>query len=145
MEWLKDMLPTLIEVSGWGQIVLILGSLGIPAVLGWNEKLKPVDSVLVRQMFWVYSGYIWATNLSFGVISAFAAPALLDGSLLASCVTGFIFVYWCARMVIQWTYFDISELPNTASHTAARWLLEVLFAGLTLTYGAAVAQNLGLL
>ena len=142
LDTLVDALPLLIEVAGWGQIILILGSLGIPSVLGWKEKLAPV-STLIRQMFWVYSGYIWGTNLCFGLISALGAALLLDGSPLAACVTGFIFGYWLLRMVIQWTYFDISELPQSPFNTAARWILEVLFIGLAGVYGLALAANLG--
>ena len=137
-------LPTVIRIAGWGQIVLILGSLGIPTVLDWREKLSPL-SVLIRQMFWVYSLYIWCTNLCFGLISAFGAPLLLDGSPLAAYVTGFIFGYWMLRMIVQWLYFDISELPQNAFNTAARWLLEVLFIGLILVYGAALVYNIQLL
>ena len=134
-------LPYLIRIAGWGQIVLIIGSLGIPRVLGWREKLEGL-SILIRQMFWVYSLYIWSTNLCFGLISAFGAHLLLDGSPLAACVCGFIFGYWLLRMIIQWTYFDISELPQSLFNTAARWILEVLFIGLAAVYGGALIWNI---
>ena len=134
-------LPTLIWLAGWGQILLIVGSLGIPTILGWREKLSAL-TVLLRQMFWVYSFYIWCTNLCFGLISAFGTGLILDGSPLAACVCGFIFGYWLLRMIIQWTYFDISELPQTGFNTAARWILEVLFIGLAVVYGAALVWNL---
>ena len=139
---LQPLLPVLIQLSGWCQIILILGSLGIPTVLGWKEKLTPL-STLIRQMFWVYSLYIWCTNLSFGLLSAFGAPYLLDGTPLATCVTGFIFGYWLLRMIVQWTYFDISEIPQTPFNVAAKWLLELLFLGLMLVYGLAFIHNLG--
>ena len=135
-------LELLLRLAGWSQVVLILGSLGIPHVLGWREKLAPV-STLTRQMFLVYSLYIWSTNLCFGLLSALGAPLLLDGSPLAACVTGFILGYWLLRMAIQWLYFDISEIPMTAFNTAARWLLEVLFLGLTGIYGMCFAHNMG--
>ena len=131
----------LIQIAGYGQIILILGSLGIPTVLGWNKKLSSV-STLIRQMFWVYSFYIWCTNLCFGLLSAFGAPLLLDQSPLATCVSGFIFGYWLLRIFIQWLYFDISELPNGVLHNIARWLLEILFLGLTFIYGYAFFHNM---
>ena len=137
---LTSNLPLLVAVAGWGQILLILGSLGIPVVLGWKEKLSGLTT-LIRQMFWVYSFYIWCTNLCFGLLSALGAGLILDGSPLAICVSGFIFGYWLLRMVIQWTYFDISELPQSTFNTAARWILEVLFIGLAIVYGAALVWN----
>ena len=133
-------LPTIIQLAGWGQILLIIGSLGIPKVLGWQRKLAGL-STLIRQMFWVYSLYIWCTNLCFGLISAFGSHLLLDGSALAACVCGFIFGYWLLRMIIQRTYFDISELPQSWLNTAARWILEVLFIGLAIVYGGALIWN----
>lgn len=113
-------------------------------MLGWRDALKPLPKLL-GQMFWVYSLYIWATNLCFGLVSVFATSHLLDRSALASCVTGFIFGYWLLRMIVQWTWFDISELPSTPFHVAARWILEVLFISLAVVYGAALLWNLGVL
>ena len=141
MDW-SSTLPPLIQIAGWGQIILIVGSVGIPRVLGWPEKLSGL-STLLRQMFWVYSIYIWSTNLCFGLLSAFAAELLVDGSTLAACVSGFIFGYWLLRIVVQWLYFDISELPKSRFNVAARWVLEILFLGLTAVYGAAFALNMG--
>jgi len=142
VSYLIEQLELLLRLAGWSQVVLILGSLGIPHVLGWRAKLAPI-STLIRQMFWVYSFYIWCTNLCFGLLSALGAPLLLDGSPLATCVTGFILGYWLLRMAIQWLYFDISEIPMTAFNTAARWLLEVLFLALTVIYALCFAHNLG--
>ena len=131
-------------VAGWGQIILIVGSLGIPKVLGWKEKLSDM-SILLRQMFWVYSFYIWCTNLCFGLLSALAPQLLLDRSPLATCVSGFILGYWLVRMVVQWLYFDISEIPMTTFNNIARWVLEILFMALTVVYGLCFMFNLRLL
>src|SRR5271165_4968232 len=99
----------LIFLAGVGQIVLAAGSLAIPRVLDWRAdtaRLRP----LTRQVFWTYAAYIWTTNLSFGLLSALAPRALLDGSPLAAAVTGFIALYWSARLVVQFTYFDRSDV-----------------------------------
>ena len=63
-------------------------------------------SPLIRNIFWVYAGYILVTNFSFGILSLFASSALMDGSLLAKVVSGFIFLYWVSRLVIQFTVFS---------------------------------------
>lgn len=134
-------LRTLVLLAGVGQIVLALASLAIPRVLRFEEetaKLRP----LLRQMFWTYAGYILCTNLSFGLLSALAPASLLDGSPLAAAVTGFIAVYWGARVVLQFAWFDRSDAPPGAHVRLAEAALVLLFVFLTCVYGLALAANL---
>ena len=80
------------------------------AVLRWSEdtaKLRP----LTRQVFWTYAAYIWATNVSFGLLSTLAPDALLDRSPLARIVCGYITAYWASRLLVQFFYFDRSQAP----------------------------------
>lgn len=135
--WLKLAL----QLAGAAQFVLVLGSTAIPRQLGWRDKLAGT-SPLIRQMFWVYAAYTLGTNLAFGLLSTFAADLLLDRTPLATAVCAFICLYWAARVVVQWTYFDTSELPRTAFNNFARWSLEALFIALALIYGAATWANL---
>ena len=131
---------TLIMIAGIAQLVLVAASLAIPHVLRWREEtagLRP----LVRKLFWVYAGYIWATNLSFGLISALAPHWLLDGSPLATAVTGFITTYWGARLAIQFVCFDRRDLPSGPWARLAEVALVCLFGFLTLVYGSATLSN----
>ena len=109
----------LLVAAGAGQLVLVAASLAIPRVLRWPEDLARLRP-LTRQVFWTYAGYIWATNLSFGLVSAFAPGWLLDRSPLAGAVCGFIAAYWGARLVIQFTYFDRSDAPQGPLFAARR-------------------------
>lgn len=134
-------LRSLVLLAGVGQIALVLASLAIPRVLRFAEetaKLRP----LLRQMFWTYAGYILCTNLCFGLLSALRPGWLLDGSPLAAAVTGFIALYWTARVVIQFTYFDRSDAPSGAHVRLAEALLVVLFVYLAAVYGSAFVANL---
>ena len=134
-------LRVLIFLAGLGQIALALASLAIPRVLRFREetaKLRP----LLREMFWTYAGYILCTNLSFGLLSATRPQWLLDGSPLAAAVTGFITVYWGARLVIQFTLFDRSDAPQGLHVRLAEVGLVTLFAYNTVVYGLALAANL---
>jgi hypothetical protein len=131
-------MTTLVFVAGLGQLALIAASLAIPRVLRWGEetaKLRP----LTRQVFWTYAGYIWATNLCFGLLSTFAPHWLLDRSPLAGAVAGFIAAYWGARLVIQFTYFDRSDAPPGPWPKLAEAALVGLFLFLTLVYGYVAA------
>lgn len=131
----------MIVIAGVGQLLLVVCSLAIPRVLNWSEetaKLRP----LTRQVFWTYAGYIWSTNLCFGIISIASPKSLFDGSFLATAVTIYITLYWAARIVIQFTYFDRSDAPAGLQFLVAEILLVGLFVFLTFLYGYAVFLNL---
>jgi hypothetical protein len=144
MEFRMDVPPwleTVVLIAGIGQLGIVVGSLKIPSVLGWKQdvaRLRP----LTRQVFWTYAGYIWATNLSFALISILAPESLVDGSPLAGSVTGFIALYWGARVVIQFTWFDRSDAPEGTIYRLAEVVLVSLFVFFTVTYGYAAVLNL---
>jgi len=135
-------MTSLIFIAGLSQLILVIGSLAIPKVLNWSEdtaKLRP----LTRQVFWTYAGYIWATNLSFALISMMSPESLIDGSFLAAAVTAYITLYWAARIAIQFFYFDRSDAPQGIQFQIAEWALVLLFVALTAVYGWALILNLG--
>jgi hypothetical protein len=137
-------LPFLIRLAGFGQIALAMGSLAIPKVLSWREetaKLRP----LTRQIFWTYAGYIFFTNLSFGLLSAAGPRWLADGSPLAAAVTGFIAVYWAARLLIQFLCLDRRDAPRGSFFIAAEVVLVTLFVCFTAVYACAAVENLRIL
>ncbi len=122
--------------AGLGQLVLAMGSLAIPRILGWRDdtaKLRP----LTRQVFWTYAAYIWVTNVCFGVLSTFAPGWLLDRSPLSRAVAGFITVYWGARVLVQFFYFDRSSAPPGMLYKMADPALSALFVFLTAVYACA--------
>ena len=135
-----ELLQTLIVVAGVGQLVLVAVSPAIPKVLKWNEELTRV-SELTRRLFWVYAAYILCTNLCFGLISTFAPYALLDDSLLAIAVSGFIAVYWGSRLVIQFACFGNVKPPG-ALYRFAEVVLVLFFVFLTVVYGATAYTNI---
>ena len=129
-------------VAGVGQLILVVASLAIPRVLRWPEDLARLRP-LTRQVFWTYAGYIWATNLAFGLVSALAPRWLLDRSPLAGAVCGFIATYWGARVAIQFVYFDRSDAPRGLRYAFGEAALVGLFVGLTLVYGGLAARAFG--
>ena len=133
-------LQTAVLLAGIGQLVIVIGSLSIPVVLKWKAdvaKLRP----LTRQVFWTYAAYIWTTNLCFGLISVGGAHLLMEGTSLSAAVTGFITLYWAARIVIQFTYFDRSDAPTGAFFLFAEIVLVGLFLFFTAVYGYATFVN----
>jgi hypothetical protein len=112
--------------------------------LHWKHDLATFRP-LTRQVFWTYAAYIWTTNLSFGLISTFSPQLLLDRSPLASAVCVFIALYWGARVVIQFVYFDRTDAPKGWFFVAGEVVLVTLFAVLTIVYSGLVARSFGAL
>lgn len=140
MEINQDHIFILTRLAGIAQVVLVFGSFAIPAVLNWKAELAKVG-VLTRQMFWTYAAYILAINLCFGLLSVFAAPELLNRSLMSLLVCGFVAVYWTSRVLIQFFYFDRASFPSGLWHRFAEILLILLFVFLSIVYSMACYFN----
>lgn len=135
-ETTRSGLLSLLFLAGLGQLALALGSLALPRILRWSDdtsRLRP----LTRQVFWTYAGYIWVTNVCFGLLSSLAPGWLVDRSPLARVVTGYVTAYWGARILVQFFYFDRSAAPQGAFYRVAELSLIGLFVFLTAVYGYA--------
>jgi hypothetical protein len=67
---------------------------------------------------------------------------LTDGSPLAAAVTGFIAVYWGARLASQFLVLDRRDAPRGAKFVAAEMALVLLFVFFTGVFGWAAVENL---
>ncbi len=136
-----NLLRVALQVVGILQIALCAGSLLIPKLLDWKGELLKVKP-LIRQIFWTYAGYILITNLCFGLLSVLAPDSLLDRSVLAICVSGYIAVYWITRILIQFFYFDRKSAPEGAIYKLGEIALVVLFIFLSVCYSLVFLANL---
>lgn len=130
---------TVVVLAGIGQLGLALGSLALPRVLHWSADTAKLKS-LTRKVFWTYAGYIWVTNVCFGVLSVMAPAALLEGSALSRVVAGYITLYWGARVFVQLFYFDRADAPAGLRYRVAEAALTLFFMGLTGVYGYAALR-----
>lgn len=136
------MLETVVRLAGLGQLALAAASTAIPFLLDWKAQTAPLRPLL-RQLLWIYAGYVLGFHVAFGLLSTLAPAWLLDGSGLATAVSGFIATYWGVRLALQFVYLDRSDAPSGRRFRIAEAALVSLFVGLTVTYGAAFAANLG--
>lgn len=139
---MNEFLPPLILLAGLGHIGLSLVSLAIPRMLNWKQELSSLQPLL-RQMFWTYAGYILVINFCFGLVSIWGKAELLNHSFLAKSITLFIALYWLARVVIQFFYFDKTHAPKGWFFTLGEIGLVALFVGFTLIYSWAFLNNMG--
>ncbi len=135
------LLERLLIAAGAAQLALAAASLAIPRQLGWREETARL-SPLTRQVFWLYAVYIWSFHVAFGLVSLLAPGWLLERSPLAAAVCGFIAVYWGARLVVQFTWFDREQMPKGARYRLAEAALVALFVSLVGVYGAAFLHHL---
>ena len=131
----------LIFIAGLAQLGIVIGSLAIPYVLEWREDTAKLQ-LLTRQVFWTCAGYIWATNLSFAIVSICSPESLVDSSFLTTAVTVFIATYWGARVIIQFVWFDKTDAPKGPLFLVAEIVLVSSFVFLTAFYGYAACHNL---
>lgn len=141
---LADALPILVTLAGAGQLVLCLASPFIPVILKWPEQLRVLPKLL-RQVFWTYAGYILGSHLIFALVSLSAARWLLDGSVAACILSGYIALWWSVRLVLHLSGLDTSEVPNEGWQRLAKYALGLLFVGLSGVYVGAFLWNLGIL
>jgi len=134
-------LEPVVRLAGLGQLALAAASTAIPFVLRWRAETAALRPLL-RQLFWIYAGYILGFHVAFGLLSLLAPAWLLDGSGLAAAVSGFIATYWSVRLVLQFTYLDRSDAPRGPWFTAAEVALVSLFVCLSGTYTSALVANL---
>ncbi|MDE0594730.1 MAG: hypothetical protein OSB65_05750 [Roseibacillus sp.] len=139
-----QVLLLLLLLAGVGQFVLCAASPFIPLILKWPAQLRALPTLL-RQVFWTYAAYILCTHLIFAAISVFAARWLLDGSVMATIMAGFIALWWGARFVIHLIGFETAEVPDEGWHLVAKRALGLLFVSLATVYVLAVCFNLGVL
>jgi hypothetical protein len=130
---MRDALPGLIFAAGIGQLCVLIASALVPLRLNWRAEFVKL-SLLHRQMYWVYGGYVVLSIVAFGLISLLNARELASGSGLARSFCLYVAVFWGIRLCLQ-PVFDVKE------HLTAWWLragyytLSVLFASFTAIYG----------
>jgi hypothetical protein len=138
---METLIQNLILLAGIGHLGLSLVSIAIPKMLNWKQELAHLQPLL-RQMFWTYAGYILVINFCFGLVSIWGVAELLNHSFLAKSITLFIALYWLARVLIQFFYFDKTHAPKGWFFTLGEIGLVGLFVAFTLIYALAFLINM---
>ena len=136
---MEETLTTFIKLAGIVQLGVLAASALVPFRLNWKEELSAL-SLLHRQMYWVYGGYVVLSIVAFGFISLFNAPEIAHGGGLARGFCVYIMLFWGIRLLLQGV-FDVKK------HLTTWWLklgyhsLTALFLSFTLIYGYAALRH----
>ncbi|MEQ1678402.1 MAG: hypothetical protein ABL876_17030, partial [Chitinophagaceae bacterium] len=102
----------LIIAGGAGQIFTALIYPYIRhAVFDWYndiKKLKPLNQEIAK----TYGRYIQGLNFAFGLISILLASDLKNQSGLAVAITGLIAAYWIGKVITQFAYYPMYQIPK---------------------------------
>jgi hypothetical protein len=132
-------LTRLIFIAGVGQFGVLIASALVPFRLNWRDELRGL-SKLLRQMYWVYGGYVVLSIVAFATLSIFNSCELASGSGLARGFCAYVAAFWGIRVALQ-AVFDVK------AHLTAWWLkagyfaLTLMFAGFTIVYAWAAMQS----
>lgn len=133
----QQALAHLIRWAGAAHFGVLVASSLVPGRLRWTAELAGLPRIL-RQLFWVYGGYIVLSITAFGLISLLNAHELTAGSRLARSFCAFVAVFWSIRLSLQ-------AALDVRPHLTAWWMrlgyhaLTLVFASFVLIYGYAAS------
>ena len=127
---MNETLSTLIFAAGVGQLSVLVASALVPARLNWRNDLLSL-SLLHRQLFWVYGGYVVLSIVALALLSIFNATELATGSGLARGVCLYIALFWGVRLSLQCV---LDARPYLTS-----WWLKLGYHGLTILFAVFTA------
>ena len=131
-------LPTAIFYAGFAQLCVLVASSLVPVRLEWKNTLAPLPQ-LVRQLFWVYGGYVVLSIISLGTICIVNAEELASGSRLARSFCAFAAIFWGVRLSLQ-PFLAAKPFLTTWWLRGGYHLLTVLFVGFTSDLGWAAVR-----
>jgi len=132
---LRQYLPPLLIVAGICQFGLLIPGSLLPGRLNWKKEFSPLPRLL-RQMSWIYPGYIVLSFVAFAIISVTQSTELASGSGLARAVCLYICVFWSIRLALQ-PALDVKPFITTWWLKWGYRALALDFTYLVIVYAAA--------
>jgi hypothetical protein len=129
----ERILSSALWLAGAGHFCVLIASFQVPRRLGWKGDLANLTP-LNRKLMWVHGGFAVLTIIAFGTLTLFLHDEMLRGDKAALALAAFIGVYWSARIVVDFTYYDHSDWPPGPGFVLGHILLTLLFVFLAVTY-----------
>jgi hypothetical protein len=138
-----------INIPNW---LIVLGGLGMiftaviypyirHRVFDWYndiKKLKPLNQEIAK----TYGRYIQGLNFSFGLISILFASDLKNASSLAVALTGIIAAYWTGKVITQFAYYPMYNIPKKKIFKIGETLMNIMFIAFSLIFILLFVSNL---
>lgn len=94
------------------------------------QKLKPLNQEIAK----TYGRYIVGLNFSFGLIAIVLAEELQNHTRLAAAITGLIAAYWIGKVITQFAYYPMYDIPKEALFKWGGYGMNVLFGFFAVLY-----------
>lgn len=102
------------------------------------KKLKPLNQEIAK----TYGRYIQGLNFSFGLITILLTNELKNGTGLAIAITGLIAAYWTGKVITQFSYYSMYEIPNKIIFKVGEVLMNTLFISFAVIFLLLFAMNI---
>lgn len=102
------------------------------------KKLKPLNQEIAK----TYGRYIQGLNFSFGLITIFFTSDLKNNTGLAVALTGLIAAYWTGKVITQFAYYPMYEIPKKTIFKVGEVLMNVMFIAFSVIFIALFISNL---
>lgn len=139
MTWPFEVPDALIVAGGIGQVFTAIIYPWIRhAVFDWYtdiRQLKPLNQEIAK----TYGRYIQGLNFGFGIIALLFTGELQNGTGLAVALTTLIAAYWTGKVITQFAYYPMYQIPRKTLFRIGEVGMNALFlffAGLFLLLAA---------
>jgi hypothetical protein len=102
------------------------------------KQLKPLNQEIVK----TYGRYIQGLNFSFGLIAILIPSDLKNHSNLAIALTGLIGAYWVGKVVTQFAYYPMFQIPQKPIFKIGSYGMNLLFVFFAVIYTLLLVNNL---
>jgi len=136
---MKLTMTLLLQIAGAMHLGLMCAGLLMPRVVGMRGHLAALPP-FIRQLFWVYYGFIALCLVSFSIITIVFADALAAGGTLARALCAFFALFWVLRLIAGTFVFDMRPYLTSRSRRLGYHAINVVFAYLPIVYALAATQ-----
>lgn len=102
------------------------------------KKLKPLNQEIAK----TYGRYIQGLNFSFGLISILLTDDLKNQTGLAVAITGLIAAYWTGKVITQFSYYPMYQIPKKIVFKIGEVLMNILFISFSVIFLLLFIYNL---
>jgi hypothetical protein len=94
------------------------------------KKLKPLNQEIAK----TYGRYIQGLNFSFGLIALLLTDELQNKTGLAIALTGLIAAYWTGKLITQFAYYPMYQIPRKTIFRIGEFAMNGLFILFTVVF-----------
>ena len=95
-------------------------------VFDWYNDIKKLKT-LNQEIAKTYGRYIQGLNFSFGIITFIFTGELKNKTGLAVALTGLIAAYWTGKVITQFAYYPMYQIPRKTIFKIGEVLMNTLF------------------